>query len=88
MRLSCAREKKPKKTTPCGEGRGIFCWNNISKLVLSVNTKFHLSRLPGSALKISVVVVVVVGGGGLNVILVFRFGPNSALGLGLRLGPS
>ena len=38
-------------------GGGIFCWNNLSKVVLSVHTKFHLSWLPGSALK-------VFGGGG------------------------
>ena len=59
---------------------GFFGWNNLSKLVLSVHTKFHLSGLPGSALKVFggwwVVVVVVVGGGGggLKVILVFLFG--------------
>ena len=37
-----------------------------------------------------VVVVVVVGGGGggLRVLLVFGFGANPALGLGLRLGTS
>ena len=41
-----------------GKGWGeFFCWNNLSKLVLSVHTKFHLSGLPGSALK-------VFGGGG------------------------
>ena len=48
--LSCAQGENP---ALLGQGgRGIFCWNKHSKLVLSVHTKFHLSELPGSALKV------------------------------------
>ena len=39
-------------------GGGSVCWNNLSMVVLSVHTKFQLSGLPGSALK------VFCGGGG------------------------
>ena len=66
-----------------GGGGTFFCWNNLSKLVLSVHTKFHLSGLPGSALN-------VFGGGGgwfLDDFSVLLWS-NPALGLGLRLGPS
>ena len=49
-RLSCAQggnlEIRP--SWGRGEGGGIFCWNNLSKLVLSVHTKFHLSVPTGT----------------------------------------
>ena len=53
VRLSCALGGKPKQLPPPGGWRwGDFCWNTLSMLVLSVHTKFHLSGLPGRALKV------------------------------------
>ena len=52
---------------------------------MSLYVEFHPPGLPGTGQK----VYVVVGGWWVcKAILVFYFGPDQALGLGLRLGPS